>query len=72
MTVKEDKTIIGQLKKLAVLEGYEEETEAFGKRVRQLQVVKCREFRGVFNCTECKVFDYCELAKRVLREHRGF
>jgi hypothetical protein len=72
MTVEDDKSVLGELKRIAILEGFEEETEAFEKRLRQLQVVRCREMRGVFNCQECKVFDYCELAKRVLREHRGF
>lgn len=72
MTDEEDKTIIGQLKKLAVLEGYAEETDGFDKRLRQLKVVKCRELRGASNCSECKTFDYCELAKQVMREHRGY
>ena len=68
----EDKTIIGQLKQLAVLEGFEEDTEPFEKRMRQLKVVRCREMRAVSTCQECKAFDYCELSKQVMREHRGY
>ena len=68
----EDKTVVGQLKKLAQLEGFEEGTQVFDRRVRQLQVIKCRELKGVSTCRECQVFDFCELAKQVMREHRGF
>lgn len=68
----EDNSVIGNLKKLAVLEGYKDGTEHFEKRVRQLQVIKCREIRGVPFCTECKFFDYCELIKRVMREQGGY
>ena len=68
----DDTTVVGQLKRLAEMEGFEDGTPVFGRRVRQLQVVKCRELRGVPTCHECEVFDFCELAKRVLREHKGF
>jgi hypothetical protein len=68
----EDKTVIGQLRKLAELEGFEDGTEVFDRRIRQLKVIKCRELKGVSTCGECPVFDFCELAKQVLREHRGF
>ena len=68
----DDKTVVGQLKKLAELEGFKEGTSVHDRRVRQLQVIKCRELKGVSNCRECKVFDFCELAKRVMREHRGY
>ena len=68
----DDKTIVGQLRKLAELEGFEDGTQLFDRRVRQLQVIKCRELRGVTTCSECKVFDFCELAKQVMREHRGY
>jgi hypothetical protein len=68
---EDDNSIIGGLKKLAVLEGYETGTEAFERRVRQLQVTKCREMKGVSSCHECKFFDYCDLVKRVMRERRG-
>jgi hypothetical protein len=68
----EDNSIIGSLKKLAVLEGYTEGTEDFERRVRQLQVTKCREMKGVSSCHECKFFDYCDLVKKVMRERRGF
>lgn len=57
---------------IAEMEGYEEGSETFERRVRQLKVVQCREIRGHGSCTECEVFDYCELAKQVLREHRGY
>lgn len=68
----EDNTVIGGLKKLAVLEGYEAGTDIFERRVRQLQVTKCREIKGVNSCHECKFFDYCDLVKKVMRERRGY
>ena len=69
---EEDKTILGQLRKIASEEGYEDGTERHAKRLRQLQVVKCREMRGHYTCNECTVFPYCEIAKHVMRDHRGY
>lgn len=68
----EDNSVIGNLKKLAALEGYKDGTDPFDKRVRQLQVIKCREIRGVPFCTECSYFDNCDLIKRVMREQKGY
>lgn len=68
---EEDTSVLGRLREDAKIEGYVAGTEAFERRVRQLQVTKCREYKGVFNCTECKFFDYCELIKVVMREQRG-
>lgn len=67
----DDNTVIGGLRKLAVLEGYEAGTEGCERRVRQLQVIKCREMKGVNSCHECQFFDYCDLVKKVMRERRG-
>jgi len=67
----EDSETIVQLKQLAEMEGFVEETPGFDRRVRQLQVIKCRELKGVFTCSECEVFEFCELAKRVMRDRRG-
>lgn len=69
--MSEDNAIIAQLKRLAEMEGFVEETPGFDRRVRQLQVIKCRELKGVFTCSECQVFEFCELAKRVMRDRRG-
>lgn len=66
------KGLVAALKMAAEMEGFEEGTEIFEKRVRQLKVIKCREIRGKSTCTECDVFDFCELAKQVMREHRGY
>lgn len=71
MSDEDDNTIVGGLKKLALLEGYDAGTEPFERRVRQLQVTKCREMKGVSSCHECKFFDYCDLVKKVMRERRG-
>jgi hypothetical protein len=70
--MSEDKTVVDQLKQLAELEGYKDGTPIFERRVRQLQVIKCRELKGVSTCHECKFFEFCELAKQVLREHKGY
>jgi hypothetical protein len=66
------KSKVDQLREIAEMEGYEEGTEKFERRLRQLKVVECRDIRGESSCTACKTFDYCELAKQVLREHRGY
>jgi len=68
----EDRSVLGQLRKLVEIEGYRPDSEAYDRRMRQMQVVKCREIRGLIGCTECPVFEFCDLAKRVLREHRGY
>lgn len=72
MTDEDDNSVIGSLKKLAVLEGYESGTDSFERRVRQLQITKCREMKGVSFCSECKYFDYCDLVKKVMRERQGY
>ena len=69
--LEDDHTVIGQLKRDAVLEGYVQGTEAFDHKVRQLQVSKCREMRGHSSCSECQFFDYCDLVKRLMRDNRG-
>ena len=70
--MSEESTIITELKQLAEMEGFVQETPGFDRRLRQLQVIKCRELKGVFTCTECEVFEFCELTKRVMRDRRGF
>lgn len=67
----DDNTVMGKLKRLAEMEGFKDETPGFDRRVRQLQVIKCRELKGVSTCTECEVFEYCEVAKKVMRDRRG-
>ena len=52
-------------------EGLKEGTPAYDRRLRQVKVEKCREMRGHFTCSECEVFDFCDIAKQVLRDHRG-
>ncbi len=71
MAEDEDRTVLGQLRQIARTEGFDEGSERFDKRMRQLQVIKCREIRGYHSCTECKVYDYCEIVKHVMRDHRG-
>ena len=70
--MSEESPILTQLKRLAEMEGFVEETPGFDRRVRQLQVIKCRELKGVFTCTECEVYEFCELTKKVLRDRKGF
>jgi len=72
MADDEDNSIIGGIKKMAELEGYAPGTDKFDKRCRQLQVIKCRELRGVSFCSECKYYDDCTLIKRVMREQSGY
>jgi len=66
-----DNSVIGELRKVALEEGYKHGTEAFEHRVRQLQVAKCREMRSVSLCNSCDFFDYCDLIKQVMRTQRS-
>jgi len=72
MAEEETKSDLEKLRDTAVIEGYSKESPRFDKRVRQLQVTKCREMRGQNTCTECPVYDYCELIKQVMRERKGY
>ena len=63
--------IVMELAQLAADEGFKEETPEFDRRLRQLKVEKCREMKGQSTCSECPVFEFCDLAKHVLRDHRG-
>lgn len=66
-----DDSIIGQLKLQIELEGYKENTPAWERRLDQVKVIRCREIRGHFICSECPHYDHCELVKKVMRAHRG-
>jgi len=71
MSEEEVSGILGEFNDTAEIEGLSPGTEPFARRVRQLKVLKCREFRNVFTCSECIAYDECELIKQVLRDHRG-
>ena len=63
--------ILEEFSDLAETEGLAPGTEPFNRRVRQLKVLKCREFRGLFTCSDCIAYDECSLIKQVMRDHRG-
>lgn len=67
----EENGILVELGRRAEDEGLKEGTEGYERRLRQLKVEKCREMKGEHTCTECPTFDFCDLAKHVLRDHRG-
>ena len=52
-------------------EGLKPDTKAYDRRLRQVKVEKCREMKGQHTCSECPTFEFCDLAKHVLRDHRG-
>lgn len=66
---EEDFSILGQIAQSAKLEGFKEGTKEFEKRRRQLQVIRCREMRGLATCTECIAQDDCSLYMQVKRDH---
>lgn len=72
MTERGERGVLAELRRVAETEGFVEGSEPFKKRMDQLQVQKCRELRGYFLCTECNVYDYCELVKKVMRVYRGY
>lgn len=68
----DDSPRLKAIKEEALDEGHTADTPAFERRVRQLQVIKCRTMRGHYSCQECPAFDDCELVKRVLRDKKGY
>ncbi len=67
----EQEGILEQLGYRVESEGLKRDTPEFERRLRQVKVEKCREMRVQHTCSDCPVFDFCDLAKQVLREHRG-
>jgi hypothetical protein len=63
--------LLVQLGRNVEAEGLKKGTEDYDRRLRQVKVEKCREMKGQHTCSECPTFDFCDLAKQVLREHRG-
>lgn len=45
--------------------GYKPGTPEFDKALCAAKVVRCQELQGVGICSDCRVFDYCDL----IREH---
>jgi hypothetical protein len=62
--------IIESIEQEIEMEGHAPGTPAFEHRVDQMKVIKCREYRGHFVCTDCDYFDHCELIKKVMRYSR--
>lgn len=52
-------------------EGFTPDTVEYRRRLDQMRVIKCREMRGYPVCTDCEVFDFCELVKKVMRANQG-
>jgi len=69
---EEDASILGQIQSSARSEGFQPGTPEYESRLDQMKVIKCREMRGHPVCTDCEVFDFCELIKRVLRANHGY
>lgn len=68
---EEPYSIMIELKKLVSHEGIPADSPKFEHRLNQMKVVRCREMRGQPTCIECEAFDYCELAKKVMRANAG-
>ncbi len=67
----ESEGILARLGYSVEAEGLEKGTEDYERRLRQVKVEKCREMKAQHVCSECPVFDFCDLAKHVLRDYRG-
>lgn len=65
-------TAIDILRSQVGQEGYSAGSPEFERRFDQMRVQKCREMRGFPVCTDCPVFDFCELVKKVMRSNQGF
>lgn len=64
-------TVLDLLRQEVKQEGYTDGTPEHDRRLRQMQVIRCREMRGMLNCIDCPVYDYCEIVKQVMRDNKG-
>jgi hypothetical protein len=68
----EDFSVLGQLQMSTKQEGLSPGTPEYEQRLDQMKVQRCRELRGFPICSDCPVFDFCELVKRVMRNNQGY
>jgi hypothetical protein len=69
---EEPASLLSQLEASVTQEGHDPSSPQFQHRLDQLKVIKCREMRGHPVCSDCEVFDFCELVKRVMRHNQGY
>lgn len=60
--------IVSQLEDTLEYEGYQRGTETFDRKMRERKVEKCRELKRMAVCSECPVYDECNLLKQHLRD----
>jgi hypothetical protein len=60
--------IVAALEDSLEFEGYTKGTLIFEKKMRERKVEKCRELKRMAVCSECPVYDECDLIKSHLRD----
>lgn len=60
--------IVAELESSLEYEGYTRGTAIFEKKMRERKVEKCRELKRMAVCSECPVYDECDLIKSHLRD----
>jgi hypothetical protein len=60
--------IVAELENSLEYEGYTRGTPIFAKKMRERKVEKCRELKRTAVCSECPVYDECDLIKSHLRD----
>ena len=60
--------ILAEMESSLEFEGYQRGTEVFAKKLRERKVEKCRELKRMAVCSECPVYDECNLLKQHLRD----
>lgn len=60
--------IVEELEASLEFEGYTKGTAVFDRKLRERKVERCRELKRMAVCSECPVYDECDLLKQHLRD----
>lgn len=63
-----DSRVLEELRETLEFEGYVPGTEEFEVRLRERQVWRCRELKGMAGCSNCPAFDWCEIVRAHYRD----
>jgi hypothetical protein len=62
--------VVEELENSLEFEGFIKGTEVFNRKMRERKVERCRELKRMAVCSECPVYDECDLLKQHLRDLR--
>lgn len=58
--------LVAELESALEFEGYTKGSDVFDQKLRERKVEKCREMKRMAVCSECPVYDECDLLKQYL------